>query len=292
MTRVRREALSNAGALDERWDRSDGEQRGVAFAELRDLIRPIAPPAIIWRTAFCCPDRLASCLDAPGASLVLKRPMALVDLNAARRSGVEAADDRLAAAVLSCLGRRFDPNERVIVVAGDTSALLPDAAAIGAPMLMLYSSCRELIALVAAGGEDRRGLVRRLMAERVLASGPSLRWRPEDLYALSDLQVAAIFWHCQVAEFRAITRAVGPGQARALDMADVLAAPGLALARLDQFFGLGLDRARILAASAKFGPRSETPSDPSIDALVEWSYRVCPETPRVDPIGSPLSAEV
>ena len=309
LTRATRETLSDAIFLDARWDRRGMERRTVPLSRLRAYVGPAAPPAVIWHGAFCCSTLIASCLDAPGTCLALKEPMALVDLNRARREGRDAADRRLGAAALSHLGRGFAKAERVVLKPSNgAAALLPDAAAIGAPMLLLYSNCRDFILSVAGGGEDRRAFARALMAERVLGQR-SPRWRPEDLFSISDLQVAALLWHTQVGEFRAVARTVGLGQARSLDCDRFLAEPGRALNGIDQFLGLGLGSSRISAIvngpklkryakqpAMAFDAASRTAEfsvlvaklGPALDALVDWSYAVCPETPRDDPIGAPL----
>jgi hypothetical protein len=242
--------------------------------------------------------------------------MALMDLDDALQGAPEQADDRLVSGVFSLLARGFAAGERVVIKPSNTTnAIIPAAAGATGPMLLLYSSCRDFILSiargggVAGGGEDRRRFVRDLMARRVLNQRPSLRWRAEDLFALTDLQIAALGWHAQMAEFRAVARALGPRRARSLDCDVFLADPWRGLDHLDRFLALGLGPARTeaivhgptLSRHAKkphmaFGAAGrrrawsivETELGPSLDDLVEWSYRVCPETPRGDPVGSPL----
>ena len=316
LTHTDREALSRTVFLDQRWDRGGSRQCAVPLSRLRRYESSTAGPALIWHTAFCCSTLIASCLDTPGQCLALKEPMALVDLNLARRGGLAVADERLTAGVLSHLGRGFDPGERVVIKPSNgANGLAPDAAAAGGPMLMLYSSCRDFLLAVIGGGpapgggEDRRRFVRDLMAERVISQRPPLRWRPEDLFTMTDLQVAALLWHTQVGEFRAVARAVGPARARALNCDTFLSHPAGVLAGLDRFFALGLGQARIgaIVQGAKLKQYAKLPSvsfdavrrrrgfsdieaelGPTLDALVAWSYQACPETPPGDPIGAPL----
>ena len=162
-------------------------------------------------------------------------------------------------------------------------------------MLLLYSSCRDFLLSIVAGAEDRRELVRELLAERAAHGRPSTRWRLEDLGAMTDLQTAAVLWHVQVAEFRAMAHALGPRRARSLDCAAFLSDPAQGLDRLDAFFGLGLGRARTgaVARDLKLSryakqPRIQAAQGSQLDDLVAWGYRACPETPHGDPIGAAL----
>jgi hypothetical protein len=306
LTRTDRKALSDAVFLDERRPPSAGEQHWLPLSDLRAFQASNAPPAMIWHTAFCCSTLIASCLDAPGICLSLKEPLALVHLSGARRRGLPAADDRLSAAVLSHLGREFRPGERVVIKPSNgANALLGGADAAG-PTLLLYSTCRDFVLSVIGGGpsqgggEGRRFTARSLLAERMTMGRPSLRWRAEELCQMTDLQVAALLWHVQVGEFRAVARALGAARVRSLNCDHFLASPAQAL-------GLGSKRTTAIAAGPKmthYAKQSTTrfeASDrrrqfdaieaelgPTLDALVEWSYRFCPETPPGDPVGSPL----
>ena len=316
-TRTSRATLAKTVFLDPRWDRAGAEQRVAPLAQIRDFQAPGPPPAIIWHSAFCCSTLIADCLDAQGVSLALKEPMALVDLDLARRQGVAGADDRLAAAALALLGRGFTSGERVVIKPSNgANALMAAAAGAGGPMLMLYSSCRDFILSVVgggpeiAGGEVRRKFVRDLLADRVLAGRAGPRWRPPDLCQMTDLQAAALLWHLQMAEFRAAAQALGPRRARSLDCEAFLAAPAQTLERLDRFFGLGLGQARIdaIVQGPKLSRYAKQPTEsfdvavrrkglseveatlgPWLEALVAWSYQVSPETPRGDPVGAPLT---
>ncbi len=288
----------------------------VPFSHLRAFRTVEPPPAILWHTAFCCSTLIASCLDAPGTALALKEPMALVDFSAARRQSVTTADHALATATLLRLGLGFSGGERALIKPSNgANGLIPDVAVTGAPMILLYSSCREFLLSVAGGGpepgggESRRQFVRDLMNGRVRSPNPPLRFGVDHLAGLSDLQIAALFWHVQVGEFRAAARALGPGRARSLDCQTFLADPARCLTALDAFLGLGLGEARLrrvaqgplMSRYAKQPDRAfdaverdrgfrsiEAELGPTLDGLVDWSYQVCPETPRGDPVGGPL----
>jgi hypothetical protein len=312
-TRATRGQLSDTVFLDHRWARGDAPQRTIAIDAL-GAFGGDDRPALIWHSAFCCSTLIASLLDVPGVSLSLKEPVALVDLADARRAGAPAADDRLVSAVFAQLARPRAAGERVIVKPSNGANVLVSADT-GGPALLLYSSCREFILSVvgggplAGGGEERRRFARVLLTDRAIAVRPTVPWRPVDLSMMTDLQIAALLWHAQVSEFRAVARKRGPARARSLDCAAFLASPGPTLAALDGFLGLGLGTEGVatVMTSDKLGRYAKSPSTPfstdqrrrelemaaaplgsALDAVVAWSYQVCPGTPPGDPIGSPL----
>lgn len=307
-TRTDRATLSEAPFLDHRWRRRGSEQRALPLARLREFQTYAPAPAFIWRSAFCCSTLIASCLDAPGICLALNEPAALVDLGSARKSGAPDADSALASAVFARLGVGFGPGERVVIKPSSAAyTLLPEAVQSEAPILLLYSGCRDFLLSVIGGGrergggEHRRKLVRDLMAARVLSGQPGLRFRPEDLCVMTDLQAAALLWHVQVAEFRAVAKAAGPAQARSLDCEIFLADPARNLGAIDDFLGLGLGgglgryaAAPEMAFNAEARRRGflelEEQWGSQVDALVAWSYEIFSETPKGDPIGAPLLA--
>ena len=310
-----RQALSEGVFLDHRWQQDGGPTASIPLGALRDY-SGADRPAVIWHTAFCCSTLIAELLDAPGACLALREPGVLLDLAAARRAGAPATDDRLTRAVFAKFARSPTAGERVVIKPsnGANSLLSVDA---GGQALMLYSTCRDFVLSVMAGlpahdgGEDRRRFARTLMLDRATSARPNIPWRPLDLSVMTDLQIAALLWHAQVMEFRAAARQRGPARVRSLDCADFLAEPGRALAAIDEFLGLGLGEARIAAAvgGEKLARHAKTPGvaynptkrdrdmaaaadavGPVLDAVVAWSYQVCPATPPGDPVGAPLLA--
>ena len=311
--RTDRAALSDAVFLDPRFERQVMVQRRAPFSKLEPAPSLQRPPAIIWHTSFCCSTLIASCLDWPGVAMAVKEPGALVELSHAASMGELAATDALGKAVFSALARGVDPNERVVLKPSNgANGLIPVAGAMGAQMLMLYSSCRDFLSAVAWGGpitggvEMRKSAARQLLAQRACGSNPTVRWSPAELCTLTDFQAAALLWHVQVAEMRAAAEALGPGQVRALDCELFLADPKGVLNDLDAFFDLDLGGARIaeVVAGPKLQRYAKKPDEvfdtarrnqifkrveqamgATLDAIVDWSYQVCPETPRGNPIG-------
>jgi hypothetical protein len=309
-----RRALSDAAFLDPSWDRGQTPRRVVPLSLLKSFQGERPAPAVLWHSAFCCSTLIAGCLDAAGICLALREPAALPDLDTAWRRC--DADEETVAAVLGLLGRGFTPDERVAIKPSNgANALLSPVASAGGQHVLIYSSCRDFLLAVAGGGpsagggEDRRRLVRALLGERITVGRPGFRWRPEELFAATDLQAAALLWHAQMAEFRAVTRAQGRRRVRSLDCEVFLAEPRRTLEALDSFleFGLGAARIETAASGPKLSRYAKQPNrafgaeqrregleavaaelGEHLDQVVAWSYRVCPETPPGDPVGAPL----
>ena len=130
------------------------------------------------------------------------------------------------------------------------------------------------------------------------------KWQWQTLFELSDMQVAALVWHMQIAEFR---RSRDASRSAALNCDDFLAHPRETLEKLNAFFALGLSPTQLDAALPLLARNAKDTSESfsaerraieandaarmfggELDTVVEWSYRACPETPRGSPLGATL----
>jgi hypothetical protein len=137
-----------------------------------------------------------------------------------------------------------------------------------------------------------------------------MHWPPEQLSRLSDLKVAALLWHMQIAEF-ARNWPLVESRARSLDCDALLMKPLETLNRLDEFFSLGFGREKLaeIASGPVFQKNAKDPGmpldlrlrreqndaiarqlGPSLDDIVAWSYEACPATSRAAPLPKPLIA--
>jgi len=139
LTRTTRDALSAGVFLDHRWDRQGAPRAPVPISALRALPGN-ARPAVLWHTAFCCSTLIADLLDAPGACLALKEPVALVELAAARRAGAPVADDRLAQAVFARLAQSPSPTERVVIKPSNGANALVGVDPAGPPRMAVKTA--------------------------------------------------------------------------------------------------------------------------------------------------------
>ncbi|MHA6288248.1 hypothetical protein [Maricaulis sp. CAU 1757] len=303
LTQTSRAALRDTPFLDERWDRSGLATRETGLAELPTDAGGAAP-RFIWHTAFCCSTLLARCLDKPGINLALKEPAALMEVaNVKRREGA-AVSDRWLSALVAQMGQAaadeahvtLKPTNTVNNLIADAARLFPDARHI-----VLTSSLKAFLVSIAKKGEAGRSFARRLFTIFAMDGHAVARMDPRQLMQMSDLQIAAIVWHMQVAAMAdAVTQ--GPAHAFAwLDGDDFVKRPAEALGAVDEFFGLGLGAEHVGATvsgpilrrdskdgKAAYGAgrrRKEAEQTaaalgPELDAIIEWSYGLFPTAPR------------
>ncbi len=305
-----RETLSRQPFLDSRWDRSPLPRVDIPISTVIAATehRPRPQVNFIWHTAFCCSTLLSRCLDISGTNLALKEPQILILLAEAKRTGQRGLPNAVFATALKLLTRPHSRGERILIKPTNAvNNLLPEAVrATDGKMLFLYSDCKNFLISIAKKGEMGRIFARKLFTLFAADGHPQAKWPPQDLFELSDLQVAALVWHMQIAQFR---RASDPARSAALDCETFLANPATVLARLNGFFELALSQERTeeIANGPLLSQNAKTQSEPfnaerraneaaaiaktfgsELDTVVEWSYRACPETPRENPLGPTL----
>jgi hypothetical protein len=301
--RTDRKVLSRESFLDSRWNRSALARVDVPISAISSAVEKLPRPKLnfIWHTAFCCSTLIARCLDAENANLSLKEPQILILLAEAKRAGRQISGSTDAAFGLLARGR-----EQVLVKPTNAvNNLIPDALrTTDGRMLFLYSDCKSFLVSIAKKGEMGRIFARKLFGLFAADGHPQAKWPWQTLFELSDMQVAALVWHMQIAEFR---RSRDVSRSAALNCDEFLAHPREMLEKLNVFFGLGLSATQLdaalplLARNAKDANesfnaerRAAEASDAAkvfggeLDTVVEWSYRACPETPRGNPLGPTL----
>jgi hypothetical protein len=314
--RTDRRTVEALGALGKsRWDTSKLPSVEVPLSSLEPFCDGPAPALnFIWHTAYCCSTLLSQLLDRPGRSLSLREPNILLDLAHAKRLGQFARQgtQRLPDIVFRLLARPFEGRESVTVKpATSANFLVGDAASLTrGKSLLLYSDLQSFLISIALDGEVRRAAQRKTFYVILGDGNEQQRWNPRLLAEMSDLQLAALVWHMQVAEFhRSCAPLAADDRLASLDCDVLLAAPQTALAKIDEFFGLGLGTAHIaevtsgplLRRHAKSPDKAFTTADrmrlhkdisprlrEDVDAIAAWSYEVCRTTPRGLPLPNPL----
>ncbi len=242
--RTGRAALSAAPFLDQRWRAPETLDGTLSLARLPAAGDP--PPRIdfIWHTSYCASTLLSACLDSPGRCLALKEPRVLVILAAMKRSG--RLDGGLAKAAFSLLGRRFSPDERILVKPSNgANALIAEAAALTqGRMLLLHSDCESFVLSIARQGRVGFAYVRELFRSLAADGHPAARWPAAELLRLTDLELAALVWRMQMDALEAASARLGD-RARSLDCRALVEDPATVLPLIDDFFGLGLGRLRM-----------------------------------------------
>lgn len=309
-----RSDLASQSFLDWRWNRSGAARTTAGATAMTARLPPQNPrPCIIWHTGFCCSTLLAKALDRPERNLSLCEPQVLVDVSDAKRAGKFARDLPPAVPQLAfhLLSRSFAPEERVTLKpAPAANTLLRDAATqTSGPMLFLFSDCRSFLVSVCRLGENGRKYVRSLFLAMLHDDHAQAQWSAPKLLSMSDLELAAIVWHMQIAEFLRNWPLLGAGRAASLDCDAFLASPVDTLRKLDNFFSLGLGNNHLEEAvsgplfrrNAKTGEDSFDASrrlkehaqtaqqlGGDLDRIVARSYAICRTTPSGIPLAEPL----
>ena len=306
--------VASQNFLDWRWDCAGATHRRENTATLiARLPREKPAPAIIWHTAFCCSTLLAKALDRPGRNLALCEPQILVHAADAKRADLLAREplSLTPQLIFHLLSRRFAPAERVTLKpAPAANTLLREAAKhTSGPMLFLYSDCRSFLISVCRLGEQGRKYVRGLFLALLADSHEQVRWPAPKLLASTDLELAALVWHVQMAEFLRNWPLLADGRAASLDCDALLDLPVETLCRIDEFFSLGLGRQHFVdvVGGPLFRRNAKTGEDgfdarrrndeyariagtmtPDLDRIVAQSYEICTTTPRAAPLPKPL----
>jgi len=224
--------------LDHRWNRARLEQRSASASSLLSVLPQDRPNLnFIWHTGFCCSTLLAKALGDPANNLSLCEPQILVHAADAKRAGVfvrEPAFSDIPKLIFHLLARKMPPALAVTVKpAPAANVLLREAAAhTSGAMLFLYSDCRSFLISTAKLGEEGRKYARRMFIALLGDGHPQAQWPPGKLLLLSDLELAALVWHMQIAEFLRNWPSV-QGRASSLDCDAFLANPLETLTRVD-----------------------------------------------------------
>ena len=299
------------------WDYSRYPQKEVTESELLGLVPFDAPPPrinFIWHTAFCCSTLIASTLDREGANVSLKEPGIMLILADAKRQNAigqgRPFSHRFPELVFRLLGRPFRPGAQVTIKPTNFSNyVLRDAASLTqGKHLFLFSDCRSFVASILKKGEYGRRVAREIYSRIVRDGNEQAGWPFGEVFHLTDMQIAAVVWHMQIAEFRRSWPLMAPGRAASLDCDAFLAKPADTLLAIDEFLGLDLGRAHYESAMESLANRHSKAASmeysiadrladhagiferfgTEIDAAVRQSYDLCRSTPRGIPLDNPL----
>ncbi|HEX5239183.1 MAG TPA: hypothetical protein VFW39_12065 [Sphingomicrobium sp.] len=188
--------------LDHRISPAAAQTMTLPVATIAGGIRAPQPTSWIFHMGHVGSTLLARALDDPGASLVLREPLALGQL------GVEP-DDRRLAIVTAMLGKRYRADAPTLVKANvPVNFLLPKLAAMepNARSILLYLPLRDYL-LAMLRDDNHRNSLRNV-------TGFLFRYLG-NLSALSDAERAAALWLAQVNAFAAAVAALP--NARALN---------------------------------------------------------------------------
>jgi hypothetical protein len=221
----------------------------ISRADLAQVPLPAAPVHFIFHSAYCCSTMLARAFDIPGVSMGLKEPVILNDMIGWRRRG---ADNQKLAAVLDkslyLLARPMGDDRAVIIKPSNICTPL------AIPALKLRSESRALL-LYAPLESYLQSIVKKEMWGRIwvrdvllgtLKDGYAVGgFSSEELFQLTDLQVAAIGWLSQHAAFAKIIETIGSDRVKTLDSDSFLASQRESMMALNRLFDLGMSEEKI-----------------------------------------------
>jgi hypothetical protein len=229
--------------------------------------------------------------------------MALVSVADAKRAGQMGGPQmqpRLVELVLRLLARTADGERLLVKPSNFVNNLIQDAAHHSqGRILFLYADLESFLISIEKGGDGLGKYVRRLFGNLARDSGAPLPWPLHEILHMSDLEMAALCWHMQIAQFERSARLFGQDRVAALDCADFLVDPATTLRALASFFELDLSRKEItdIVAGPALRRHAKQPSHPfgadqrrkladdvrrrlgaDLPRVAEWSHRACPDT--------------
>lgn len=315
--RTDRNELAQEVFLDPRWKPHTGETRRFPIKSVIEELSAFEHATrlnFVWHTSLCCSTLLMKLIDLPGHNLSLREPKVLVTLADALRAGLTEKGllpREAVVAIFALLARAEAPDAGVIVKPSNFSNFLVREAACHCQgkVLFLYSDLPSFLISIAKGGVGFCRYARQLFGNIAGDLGQPLPWSGPDLLRMTDLEIASLAWHLQIAEFRRSWPELGDTRAASLDCEAFLAKPDETLQRLDGFFQLGFPnelmnaRAKdaLFSSHAKLPEQSFSPQmrrsemedarrrlGADLDRVVEWSYRAWPSTPKDTPLANPL----
>ena len=227
-----------------------------------ELAGRVVPIHFIFHTSFCCSTLLAKALDIPGVSQSLQEPDVLIHLANRLVHADDSGNRQRLELVLKLLERDPGQGEAVVVKPTNFANRLIEPVLAARPAsraVLLYSDLQTFLASLVKRGLWGRRFGRQLYVQ--LAS-----WVPVDfglgtaeLFELTDLQVTGLAWLMQIAHFNAVARSFGRERIMLLQGAELTAEPAAVLQRVQTFFGLDLDAAKVaeIAAGPIFASHSK-----------------------------------
>lgn len=223
-----------------------------------------APVHFLFHSAYCCSTMLARAMNLPGVAMGLKEPVILNDLMGWRYRG---GDRQMVAMVLDhslrILARPFGEGEQVIIKPSNLiNPLIPAIMAMRpeAKALLLFAPLEDYLASIARKGMWGRLWVRDLLSKLLLEGFIDLGIEPQDYLKLTDIQVAAVGWLAQQAQFANLLSGTAATRFASLNSEHLTARPKRSIAGLAKLFGLPLSEERIdaIVSGPAFTKNSKT----------------------------------
>jgi len=221
------------------------------------------PVHFIFHSAFCCSTLLVSAFDAAGMSMGLKEPMLFNDISGWRHRGAQGPQvARVLDESLHLLARPFSPGEAIIIKPSNiANPLIPAIMALRAEAraVFLYAPLPDYLISIARKAMWGRLWVRDLLGKLLAEGMVDLGIDPKDYLGLTDLQVAAVGWLAQQAQFRDLLLRIG-ARAVGLNSEIFVRNPAHSLETLYQHFQLpdAVNAAKAMVETDVFRRNSKT----------------------------------
>tara|TARA_R110002033_G_scaffold29586_5_gene66185 strand:- start:1553 stop:2587 length:1035 start_codon:yes stop_codon:yes gene_type:complete len=212
--------------------------------------RPRSPLHFIFHSGYCCSTMLARAFDIEGIAMGLKEPVILNDMIGWRRRGghppkiAEVLDQSM-----NWLSKPLVEGESVIVkpsnivnsLAIAILAMRPEARA-----LLIHAPLKTYLQSIAKKDLSGRLWVRTLLIGQIKDQMiGQFGMSQEEILQLTDLQVAALTWLAQQAQFSTIIERVGSERVKSLNSEIFLANRQGAMRNLFELFQLNVNEAKL-----------------------------------------------
>jgi hypothetical protein len=258
LARVSRETYHSSSFLDHRIQPLPKETRSLSGNEVDAVLRHVEVPRTAWifHTGFCCSTLLASCLDHPGSSLVLREPKVLSLLAQAARQN-KAGGPLVHQRVIGMCERSYPGEALLLKLSNFANSLIGELMSpkVREPQrraVLMSCSLESLLLSI---------LKKRAEAEASLPAFLHALLQDSDyrqVTGISDpgnlhlLQQSVLFWHCQRYFLQQRLAEAAEGSFMSLSMERFLAQPQAVLQEASEFLALGLAK-ELIAETVETG---------------------------------------
>jgi len=260
--RVSRQTYHESVFLDHRIQPRPAETMSLSVGEVDEVLRnsQVKQSAWIFHTGFCGSTLLATCLDHPGHTLVLREPLVLSRL--AHELRVNPAQDAigtqaLADRVIGLCERSYAGEVLLAKPSNSASSLLGlvkahDSATVRRKAVLLSCGLESLLVSILKKREEAEALLPGFVNALLQDSDYLVQSGLQGMGKLDLLQLAVVFWHCQRYFLQQHLVTAGRDAFLTLSMERFLAEPLSVLTEVSGFLRLGLP-AETLQETVEYG---------------------------------------
>ena len=221
-----------------------------------------SPVHYVFHSAYCCSTLVARMFDAPALSMGLKEPQILNDLVGWRRRGAPPRQlaERLDLAI-ALLARPFEEGEVSVIKSSNiVNSLAPAMMGLRAEAkaILLYAPIDDFLASIAVKGLWGRRWVRQALWGQLRDGVVVQQFSQEELFELTDLQVAGLGWLSHHGIYEGMIKRFGPDRIAICDSRSLLQDSGATVAAAFSHLGIQLSEQR--CAQIASGPAFTTNS--------------------------------